>query len=88
VHGEPRLIIPAVFFEQGTCAVKCADPDNWHCMLDTPAKRAACAMVYARAATSEGRGGATRPPCLLLAAPLRLLSLTIPTHFPLHLHAI
>jgi hypothetical protein len=35
---------------------------------------------------TQGQGG--RPPCILLAAPLRPLSLTTPTRFPLHLYAI
>jgi hypothetical protein len=33
-------------------------------------------------------GGGRGPPCIFLAAPLLPLSRTIPTHFPLHLHAM
>lgn len=46
VDGVPRIVIPAVFFHGGTCPVTCADKDNWHCNLTTPAQKEACAMTY------------------------------------------
>ena len=47
VDGVPRIIIPAVYFGNGgTCPVTCADHDNWHCPLITPAMKEACAMTY------------------------------------------
>ena len=48
VNGVPRIIIPAVFFDEAmrhTCPIKCADPDSWHCMLNGE-WRQRCAMVY------------------------------------------
>ena len=53
VNGVPKLLIPAVFFHGGQCDISCADPDVWHCMLDTPAKRVACAMVYTTASPTN-----------------------------------
>ena len=48
VDGEPRIIIPAVFFHmaaQTECPIKCEDRDPWHCMMNrTWAEE--CAMVY------------------------------------------
>ena len=48
VNGEPRIIIPAVFFkpeDHHGCPVTCEDHDSWHCMLN-PQQVARCAMTY------------------------------------------
>ena len=48
VDGEPRIIIPAVFFIPDfahSCPIRCGDRDPWHCMMNrTWAEE--CAMVY------------------------------------------